>query len=82
MLGNMKINIITPDENLYSGEVKDARLIGLDGHFEILNNHAPIVSALSKGEIKLIDNENQEHSFNINGGLLEMSNNKIQILAQ
>ncbi len=78
----MKISIITPDSTMFEGEIKDAKLIGLDGHFEILNNHAPIVSALAKGEIKLVDMQDKEHSFQINGGLLEMSDNVIQILAQ
>jgi F-type H+-transporting ATPase subunit epsilon len=77
----MKINIITPDKEIYDGEIKDARLIGIDGHFEILTNHAPMVAALAKGEIKLIDMENKEISFHLDGGLLEVSDNKIQIMA-
>ena len=78
----MNINIITPDATIFEGEIKDAKLIGLDGHFELLNNHAPIVSALAKGEIELVDMQDKVHKFNINGGLLEMSNNNIEILAQ
>lgn len=78
----MKINIITPDATIFEGEIKDAKLIGLDGHFELLNNHAPIVSALAKGEIELVDMQDKVHKFNINGGLLEMSDNNIEILAQ
>ncbi|MBQ9254310.1 MAG: F0F1 ATP synthase subunit epsilon [Bacteroidales bacterium] len=78
----MKVDIITPEETLYSGQAKDVRLIGLDGHFQILNNHAPIVSALAKGEIKIIDGEDILHSFQINGGIVEMSDNAIHILAQ
>ena len=78
----MKVNIINPDTTIFDGEVKDAFFIGIDGHFEIRQNHAPIVSVLAKGDIKLIDNNNQEHIFPINGGLLEMSNNTIQILAK
>ncbi|MCF0210312.1 MAG: ATP synthase F1 subunit epsilon [Bacteroidales bacterium] len=78
----MTLNILTPDDLLYSGEVKDVRLIGLDGHFQILPNHAPIVSALAKGEVKIIDNEDKELVFQIKGGVLEMRDNEIQILAQ
>jgi len=77
----MRINIITPDKVIYEGEIKDARLIGTDGHFEILTGHAPMVVALSKGEIKLIDMEDKEHIFDLEGGLLEVSNNNIQIMA-
>ncbi|MBR1625791.1 MAG: F0F1 ATP synthase subunit epsilon [Bacteroidales bacterium] len=78
----MNVNIITPDSTLFEGEVKDVQLIGLDGHFELLDNHAPIISALAKGDIKLIDTQNKEHIITINGGLLEMSDNKVLILAQ
>lgn len=78
----MKLTIITPDETLYTGEVKSVKLQGVQGKFEILNNHAPIVSALDKGEIKIIDVEDAQLSFSINSGILEMSDNNIQILAQ
>ncbi len=78
----MKVNIITPENTIFEGQVKDAFFIGVDGHFEIRDNHAPIVAALAKGDIRLIDNEGKEHKFAINSGLLEMSDNNIQILAQ
>lgn len=78
----MKLTIITPDETLYTGEVKSVKLQGVQGKFEILNNHAPIVSALDKGEIKITDVEDAQLSFSINSGILEMSDNNIQILAQ
>ena len=78
----MKLNIITPEDVLYEGEVKSVRLQGADGKFQILNNHAPIISALSKGQIRITDSEDKEITFDINGGLVEMSKNKIQILAQ
>lgn len=78
----MKLNIITPEDVLYEGEVKSVRLQGTDGKFQILNNHAPIISALSKGQIRITDSEDKEITFDINGGLVEMAKNKIQILAQ
>lgn len=78
----MKLNIITPEDILYDGEIKSVQLQGTDGKFQILNNHAPIISALSKGQIRITDSENKEITFDINGGLVEMSKNKIQILAQ
>lgn len=78
----MKLNIITPEDILYDGEIKSVQLQGTDGKFQILNNHAPIISALSKGQIRITDSEDQEITFDINGGLVEMSKNKIQILAQ
>ncbi|MGP1514976.1 MAG: FoF1 ATP synthase subunit delta/epsilon [Bacteroidales bacterium] len=78
----MKINIITPDTTIYEGEVKDVKLIGLDGHFELLEKHAPIIAALTRGDIKIVDMNDQELSFSIDGGLLEKSGRDIQILAQ
>ncbi len=78
----MKVSIITPESTIYEGEAKDVQLIGLDGHFELLENHAPIISALAKGDIKIIDTEGNEHIFHINGGIVENSNNNVQILAQ
>lgn len=78
----MKLNIITPEDTLYEDEVKSVQLQGTDGKFQILNNHAPIVSALDKGLIKIVDKDNKSLSFEINGGLVEMSDNHIQILAQ
>lgn len=78
----MKLNIITPEDTLYEGEVKSVQLQGTDGKFQLLNNHAPIISALAKGKIKITDNNDQTIECEINGGLVEMSKNKIQILAQ
>lgn len=78
----MKLNIITPEDTLYEGEVKSVQLQGTDGKFQLLNNHAPIISALAKGKIKITDNNDQTIEYELNGGLVEMSKNKIQILAQ
>ncbi|MEE0899685.1 MAG: ATP synthase F1 subunit epsilon [Bacteroidales bacterium] len=78
----MKLNIITPEDTLYEGEVKSVQLQGTDGKFQLLNNHAPIISALAKGKIKITDSNDQTIEYEINGGLVEMSKNKIQILAQ
>lgn len=78
----MKVNIITPEATIFEGEVNDAFFVGIDGHFEIRNNHAPMVAALTKGDIRLVDNQGKEQRFSINSGLLEISDNNIQILAQ
>ena len=78
----MFLEIITPDKKLFEGEVSLVQLPGLDGSFEILNNHAPIVSALAKGKVKIIDKEKTTQYFEINGGVVEMARNKIIILAE
>ena len=73
------VNLIS--EIRYQGDILSVKLPGTDGEFEILNNHAAIISTLTKGEIKVkIDNENNE-IFKINGGVIEMQNNNIIVLA-
>ena len=77
----MKLEIITPEKNIFEGEVNSVKLPGTNGEFEILNNHAPIVSTLSNGLIRIVNSENNTEEFSINGGVIEMKNNKIIILA-
>ncbi len=78
----MKLEIVTPDTQIYEGEVDLIQLPGIDGLFEILNLHAPIVSILKKGKLKIIDKAKKTHFFNINGGVVEVVNNKVIILAE
>lgn len=78
----MIIEIITPDKKLFSGEVKVVQLPGSNGSFELLNNHAPIVSTLAKGKIRIVTDQNKELAFEIGGGVLEMNGNKVIILAE
>lgn len=78
----MFIEIITPDQKIFSGEVSLAQFPGTDGFFEVLNNHAPIISTLSKGKIKLIDSEKQIRFFEIKSGVVEVQKNKIIVLAE
>ena len=78
----MFLEIITPDKKLYQDEVKQVRLPGSNGLFEILNNHAPIVSTLEKGIIRVIDINNFTRTFKINGGIVENKDNKIIVLLE
>ncbi|MBT6808280.1 MAG: ATP synthase F1 subunit epsilon [Flavobacteriales bacterium] len=77
----MLLEIITPESKLFTGEITSVKLPGMDGEFEILNNHAPIISTLSKGVIRITDNDNNTEKFEVNGGVIEMQNNKIIVLA-
>ena len=77
----MKVKIISPEKVIYEGETTLLQLPGIDGLFEILNNHAPIISVLGKGNIRLVTKDN-ELNFAINSGVVECSNNNIQILVQ
>jgi F-type H+-transporting ATPase subunit epsilon len=78
----MKVEIINPDKTVYSGEADVVQLPGKDGSFEILNNHAPIISVLRKGKIKIVDSDKKVEFFEINGGVIEVVKNKVLILAE
>lgn len=77
----MQLEILTPDNKVFSGDVTFVNLPGTNGYFEILQNHAPLISTLEKGEIK-IRNGNTEKNIMIDGGLVEVLNNKIIVLAE
>ena len=77
----MHLDIITPEKNVYSGEVEMVNLPGSDGSFGILKDHAPIVSTLKAGEIKVVESSG-EKTFPVNGGVVEVNNNKVIVLAE
>lgn len=78
----MKLEIITPSSTLFTGEVSLVQLPGIDGLFEILKSHAPLVSALKEGRVKVVDDQNQEQFFDIHGGVVEVSKDKVLLLAE
>ena len=78
----MQLEIITPEHKVFEGQVSSVQLPGVDGKFEILNNHAPIISTLTKGNVRVIDTNKNTELFEINGGVIEMQNNKIIVLAE
>jgi F-type H+-transporting ATPase subunit epsilon len=77
----MILEIITPEKKLFSGEVTSVKLPGANGEFEILNNHAPIISTLCKGKIRLITKDKNTEKYDINGGVIEVQKNKMIVLA-
>lgn len=77
----MNVKITKPNVTLYEGEASLLQLPGSNGLFEILNNHAPIISALRKGSIRLVAG-NDTHTFDIRGGVVKGQNNDILILVQ
>lgn len=77
----MKLEIITPNQEIFSGEVSLIQLPGIDGLFEILNLHAPLIAALKKGKIKVENKGNIEY-FEINSGVVEVLKNKVLVLAE
>jgi F-type H+-transporting ATPase subunit epsilon len=77
----MKIEIITPDKKIFDGEIKSVRVPGKKGSFQVLKDHAPIVSTLENGSVRMIDEENNEITYEISGGVIEVKANKIILLA-
>ena len=78
----MHLEIITPDKKLFEGEVNLVQLPGSKGSFTILNNHAPIISTLEAGTIKIQDASGKERLFKINGGVVEQLANKLVVLVE
>lgn len=79
----MELEILTPERKLFSGEVYGVQLPGITGSFEILDKHAPLVSALGSGKIKVLkDKAGTTILYNINGGFAEVLNNKVAVLVE
>lgn len=76
----MHLDILTPDKILFSGAVDSVTVPGSKGRFQILKQHAALVSSLEKGKVN-IKTGDKEEEFEINGGVIEVLNNKVVILA-
>jgi F-type H+-transporting ATPase subunit epsilon len=66
----MQLEIITPDKKVYSGEVTSVSVPGSMGRFQMLQNHAAIISTLTNGIVKITDAEG-EKTFDVKGGVVE-----------
>ena len=91
----MYLEIVSPEATLFSGNVEAVTAPGIDGEFQMLENHAPVVSILQKGSVKIKGNlaidaayenrftkaANGDTLLAINSGTLEMNDNKIIVLA-
>ncbi|TAH09068.1 MAG: ATP synthase F1 subunit epsilon [Sphingobacteriia bacterium] len=78
----MILEILTPEKKLYSGDVYGVQLPGISGLFEVLNKHAPMVSALSKGNLKILKDKKETVSYTIQSGFVEILNNKATVLVE
>lgn len=78
----MILEILTPEKKLYSGEVYGVQLPGISGLFEILDKHAPMVSALGKGNLKILKDKKEVESYSIQSGFVEVINNKATVLVE
>jgi len=76
----MQVDLITPDKKAFTGEAFSVLLPGIDGYFEILENHAPLVGALKEGNVR-IKTKSEELNFGISAGVVEVLHNKVSLLA-
>ena len=80
----MELEILTPEKKLFNGEVYGIQLPGIAGSFEILEKHAPLVSALKNGNIKVLNDKTGSNvtNYSIKGGFIEVLNNKVTVLVE
>ena len=78
----MKLEIITPDKKLFEGTVKSAIFPGSEGSFGVLDNHAAMIATLKEGKVQLIEDNNNKIEFAVKGGVVEVSKNKVIVLAE
>ncbi len=78
----MQLEILTPEKKLYSGEVFGVQLPGVSGLFEILDKHAPLVSALGSGNVKVLKDNTATENYSIKSGFVEVANNKVTVLVE
>lgn len=76
----MKIEIITPDKKIFEGDIRSVRVPGKKGSFQVLKDHAPIISTLDKGPVIIVDNDGAQTTYEIKGGVIEVKANKIILL--
>jgi F-type H+-transporting ATPase subunit epsilon len=78
----MHLEIITPEKMLFTGDIDIVKLPGTTGSFEIMINHAPLITTLKAGKIKVRDINNVVSYFEISGGVVEVLNNKVKVLVE
>lgn len=78
----MVLLALTPEKELFNGEIQSVKVPGTTGQFEILNGHAPIVAALGEGEVRILDESGNKSTFNIKKGFVEVINNEVSLLIQ
>jgi F-type H+-transporting ATPase subunit epsilon len=77
----VKLDIITPDKKVYTGSVRSVRVPGQKGSFQVLKDHAPIISTLDKGIVVVVAEDDTVTEFKISGGVVEVKQDRIILLA-
>jgi F-type H+-transporting ATPase subunit epsilon len=78
----MVLEILTPEKKIFSGDVYGVILPGIGGSFEVLDKHAPMVSALKAGTVKVLSSKSASQSYSIQSGFAEVLNNKTTVLIE
>ena len=78
----MNVEIITPDKELYKGEATLVSVPGVDGGMGFLDNHAPLITVLKAGDVKVTLTNGTVESFPVKGGVVEVMNNTVLVLAE
>lgn len=78
----MQLDILTPEHKVFSGKVYGVQLPGIEGSFEILENHAPMIASLGKGKMKILKDKSSSEMFEISGGFAEVLNNRVSVLIE
>ena len=78
----MNISILTPDKEIFQGAITSVKVPGTDGQFQVLKNHAPIVSSLGTGDVTVVKEGGEKLTFGIKGGFIEVLNNEVALLLQ
>ena len=78
----MQLEILTPEHKVFSGTVYGVQLPGIEGSFEILDKHAPLIATLGKGKMKILKDKNHTELYEITSGFVEVLNNKATVLIE
>jgi len=78
----MTVDIITPETSLFSGEAKSIVLPGIDGELGVLDKHAPLITSLKAGDVRITEANGNKQSIAVKGGTVEVINNTVTILAE
>ena len=78
----MQLEILTPEHKIFSGNVYGIQLPGIEGSFEILEHHAPMIASLGKGKMKILKDKNTTELYEITSGFVEVLNNHASVLIE
>lgn len=81
-MNTFELEIVTPETKLFSGLVQSLQVPGSQGSFQVLYNHAPIISTLGKGRLRFVDEKGNEHLYHTEDGVVEVLKNKAIVLVE